>query len=170
MIQKNNKNNIPFSVQLMEFIKKYWLVITALLVGYPYLKRYLDAQKVKNVASDTMVIKETKLITNASPVVQNDRRSKITVSKELWAASAKLAHDFGFDVADKGNWYDLLRPSGMTENDVEIRNTLLKYRNYFPALEKLYYEVDTNSRSLRNDILQLLDKKELIIVRKAIKL
>lgn len=170
MIQKNNKNNPPLSVQLMEFIKKYWLVITALIVGYPYLKRFLDTQKVKNIASDSMVVKETKLITNTSPIVQNDRRKKITVSKELWAASAKLAHDFGFDVADRGNWYDIFRPSGMTENDTEIRNTLLKYRNYFPALEKLYFEVDTNSRSLRNDILQLLDKDELIIVRKAIKL
>ena len=161
---------VPIMVKIMDFLEKYWIHITILLVAIPYLKRYLNEQKIKNLESDVNLEKETKLITNISPIVQNDRRSKITSSKELWSASAKLAHDFGFDVADKGNWYDFIFPTGWTENDVEIRNTLLKYRNYFPILEKLYFEVDTNSRNLRTDILQNLDKAELAIVRKAIKI
>jgi hypothetical protein len=168
MIRKSDKTDYP--VKIMEFLKKYFVFILLILIGYPYLKRYLDSQKIKNEQSNATVIKELKLLENTSPIVQGSKRDKITRSKELQAASAKLAHDFGFDVRDQGNWYDMLNPRGWTENDAEIRNTLMKYRNYFPILEKLYFEVDTNSRKLRNDILQHLDKDMLVQVRKALKI
>jgi hypothetical protein len=170
MIKKTNAKKQSIAVEVMEFLKKYIVFILLLLIGYPYLKRLLDREKIKNEQSNATVIKEIKLLENTSPILQGTKRDKITRSQELQAASAKLAHDFGYDVRDQGNWFDFLNPRGMTENDAEIRNTLMKYRNYFPILEKLYFEVDTNSRKLRSDILQYLDKDMLIQVRKVIKI
>lgn len=173
---KSNAFNDAF-----DFIKRNWLVITGLLIVIPYIKRYLDDQataiknnKSENILKETEktseVIKEIKVIQNKNPNSQNSRRRKITGSSELWAASTKLAHDFGFTYSDTGGWLDRLNPRGWTENDISIRNTLLKYRNYFPILEKLYYEIDTNSRNLRKDINELLDDKELVLVRKGLKI
>jgi hypothetical protein len=179
---RNSKTSKNTGVNdFLDFIKRNWIVITGLLIAVPYLKRYLDDQKtaIKNNQSDnilketektTEVIKEIKVIQNANPNSQNARRRKITGSSELWAASTKLAHDFGFTYSDTGGWLDRLNPRGWTENDASIRNTLLKYRNYFPILEKLYYEIDTNSRNLRKDINELLDDKELILVRNGLKI
>jgi hypothetical protein len=180
MIKKTpNKTNL--ATQVIEFVKKYWLFITALLIGIPYLKRYMDEQaektrqasaqnKLDGIKADTIIIKETQFVTNLNPLTQKQRRLKITASKELHAASQKLASDFGFLYADQGNWYDFMNPRGWTENDKAIRETLVLYRNYFDKLEKLYYEVDTNSRSLRKDILQLLNADELKYLRKYLKI
>lgn len=181
MINRTTKSKTDVPTQVIEFLKKYWLFITALLVGIPYLKRYLDEQAEKTrIAKEQIQLEgqkasaeiknETKLLANQNPLTQKDKRLAITGSKDLHAASTKLAHDFGFLVADRGEWYDFLKPKGWTENDTEIRKTLVLYRNYFNILEKLYYEVDTNSRSLRKDILNLLDKDELAYLRKYLKI
>jgi hypothetical protein len=165
----------------MEFLEKYWLVILGLIIAVPWIKNYLAEMEAKNkkdalenVVEEKEKIyesnKEIKLLENKNPLTQKEKRLKITGSSELWAASEKLAHDFGVKYSDAGNWYDFLKPRGLTENDESIRNTLLKYRNYFSIIEKLYFQVDTNSRSLRADILKYLDQKELSLVRKGLKI
>lgn len=156
--------------QIMDFLKKYWLIITAILVGYPYLKRYLEAEELKNKLATASVEKDTKLLANQNPLTQAQKRLKITKSKDLHAASQSLASDLGVMYSDAGNWYDFMNPRGLTENDTNVRKTLVLYRNYFNILEKLYYEVDTNSRSLRKDILQYLDADELKYLRKYLKI
>lgn len=179
MIKKNNKTDYP--EKIMVFLKKYWLFITMLLVGFPYLKRYLQDQEQKTEASklENQVksqkaklenAKDIKAIENTNPLTQTQKRLRITASKDLHAASQSLAHDLGTAYSDNGNWYDFLKPKGLTENDENVRKTLVLYRNYFPYLEKLYFEVDTNSRSLRKDILELLDKDELKYLRKYLKI
>lgn len=177
--QKNSQNNAVNDA--LDFIKRNWIIITGLLIAIPYIKRYLDDQNtqiainkadnvVKETASQMQVIKEVKLLENLSPLTQNDKRKKITSRIDLWSASASLAHDLGVKYKDSGKWYDFLNPRGWTENDESARKTLVYQRNNFQILEKLYYEVDTNSRSLRNDILQYMDKDELIILRKHLKI
>lgn len=187
MIKKTVKNNIPS--QILDFIKKYWLVITALLVGLPYLKRYMadQAEKTRQAKlqleldakkANAQGVVNTRQLQNANPLTQNQKRLSITKSKDLHAASLKLASDFGFmQTAQFTNWYDFLNPANgsniaraLTENDTAIRETLVLYRNYFDKLEKLYFEVDTNSRSLRKDILQYLDPDEIKYLRKYIKI
>lgn len=170
MIKNNNQKKEPLAVQTMDFLRKYFVFILLILIGYPFLKRFLDKQGIENNKSSAEVVKAQKQLENKNPITQSQKASKITQSAELHAAAAKLAHDFGFDSADQGNWWDFANPRGMTENDEEIRNTLMKYRNYFPILEKLYFEVYTNSRKLRTDILQLLDADMLKQVRTAIKI
>lgn len=183
MVRNNQRKNAQDNAlnDALDFIKRNWLIITGLLVAVPYIMRYLKAQAQKTETANQElilkqkiesgdIIKETKLFENASPLTQKQKRLKITGSSELWAASTSLAHDFGYKYSDSGKWYDVLNPRGWTENDASIRNTLLKYRNYFSILEKLYYEVDTNSRNLRNDILKDLDKTELALVRKGLKI
>ncbi|MFV8344582.1 DUF1110 domain-containing protein [Flavobacterium sp. ZB4P13] len=188
MIKKTqNKTNV--ATQAIEFLKKYWLFITALLIGIPYLKRYMDEQaektrqaklqlQVEGKIANAQVIVDNRQTENQNPLTQAQKRLKITASKELHAASQKLASDFGFlQQAKLVNWYDYLNPLNiqtvagtLSENDIAIRETLVLYRNYFDKLEKLYYEVDTNSRSLRKDILQYLDSKELKYLRKYLKI
>lgn len=167
---KNNQNKVNMPTQIMDFLKKYWLIITAILVGYPYLKRYLEAEELKNKLATASVEKDTKLLANQNPLTQAQKRLKITKSKDLHAASQSLASDLGVMYSDAGNWYDFMNPRGLTENDTNVRKTLVLYRNYFNILEKLYYEVDTNSRSLRKDILQYLDADELKYLRKYLKI
>lgn len=178
---KKPQNKTDYPEKIMQFLKKYWLFITAILIGYPYLRRYIESQSqktdeavlensVKEKEANVNYVKEIKLIDNTNPLTQNSKRLKITASKDLHAASQSLASDFGVQYSDKGNWYDFLNPRGWTENDLNIRKTLVLYRNYFPILEKLYFEVDTNSRSLRKDILQYLDKGELTYLRKYLKI
>ncbi|SHM71836.1 hypothetical protein [Flavobacterium xinjiangense] len=176
-----NKRQVDTPTQIIEFIKRYWLFITALLVGIPYLRRYMAEQseqtrqasqtlRLEGQKADSVIIKETKLLVNQNPLTQNKKRLAITKSKDLHAASSKLATDFGVRYSDNGNWYDFMNPKGYSENDNSIKETLVLYRNYFDKLEKLYYEVDTNSRSLRKDILQYLDAGELKYLRKYLKI
>lgn len=180
MAYAKKNNSFDFDAP-MEFLQKYWFVILGLLVAVPWIKNYLAEMATKNkkdalanVVEEKETIyetnKEIKLIENKNPLTQKQKRLKITGSSELWAASEKLSSDFGFAIQDTGDWYDFAKPRKWTENDESIRNTLLKYRNYFTQLEKLYFQVDTPSRSLRADILKYLDKNELILVRKALKI
>lgn len=177
-VKKNNSVNMDAP---MEFLQKYWFIILGLLIAIPWIKNYLAEMATKNkkdalqnVVEEKETVfetnKEIKIIENKNPLTQKQKRLKITGSSELWAASEKLAHDFGFSIQDTGNWYDFAKPRRWTENDASIRNTLLKYRKYFNILEKLYYTVDTPSRSLRADILKYLDTSELALVRRGLKI
>ena len=183
MVKSNPKRNAQDNAlnDAFDFIKRNWIMITGLLLAVPYLLRYLKAQAQKtSVANVELEYKDkiekseianaTKLFENTNPLTQNQKRLKITASKDLHAASQSLAVDFGVIYKDAGNWFDFLNPRGWTENDEAIRKTLVLYRNYFDKLEKLYFEVDTNSRSLRKDILQYLDKDELTYLRKYMKI
>ncbi|PWA08973.1 hypothetical protein [Flavobacterium laiguense] len=176
-----NTKQTDYGTQFMEFMQKYWMVIGGLIFVYPLLKRYLAKQKelaieqnnnlvVDQQKSNATYVKEIRYINNMDPKKQLTERQKITGSKELWAASTNLANDFGVIYSDDSNWYDIFNVRGWTENDREIRNTLSKYRNYFGILEKLYFQVDTNSRNLRKDILKYLDPQELKEIRKFIKI
>lgn len=181
------RNSIKRSAQdnafndAFDFIKRNWLMITGLLVAVPYIMRYLKAQALRSqVANLELDLKEkvdtkevekaTKLFENENPLTQNQKRKAITSSQALWSASQSLAHDFGVIYKDTGHWWDIFNPRGWTENDKSIRQTLVYQRNNFPILEKLYYQVDTNSRSLRKDILEYLDKDELEYLRKYLKI
>lgn len=176
--KKPNQNNIDLE-PIMIFLQKYWLIIAGLIFALPWIKNYLDEMKATNIKSalenqvevneqKAEAVKDNILLENKNPLTQKEKRLKITGSSELWAASSSLAHHFGVSYSDNGKWYDFLNPRGFTENDEEIRNILLKYRNYFTKLEKLYFVVDTNSRSLRKDILQYLDKDSLKTVRRGL--
>ena len=167
---KGKQVNNDYLQNFLDFVQKNWIVITGLLLVVPYLDRYLKAQALITKEKNADIAKDYKLLVNQNPITQNEKRLAITGSKDLHAASTKLASDFGFLIADRGNWYDFMLPKGWTENDEEIRKTLVLYRNYFNILEKLYFEVDTNSRSLRKDILELLDKDELTYLRKYLKI
>jgi hypothetical protein len=175
------KKKTDVTSQFMEFLKKYWYIILGFIFIYPIAKRYIDKQNELNLEAErqntldektqeTKIIKETRYINNLDPKKQLTARQKITGSKELWAISTKLANDFGVNSSDDNNWYDFMNPRGMTENDAEICTTLIKYRNYFDKLERLYFEVDTNSRNLRKDILKYLDASELKRLRHSIKI
>lgn len=168
MIKKDNQNNAVNDA--LDFIKRNWLIITGLLIAVPYIRRYMAEQAVKDKETKANIEKETKLIVNQNPLTQNQKRAKITKSADLISASQSLASDFGVMYSDSGNWYDFLNPRGFSENDTNARKTLVLYRNYFNILEKLYYEVDTNSRSLRKDILTYMDADELKYLRKYIKI
>lgn len=176
---KNNQNNAVNDS--LDFIKRNWLIITGLLIAIPYIKRYLDDQKtaisinkaenvVKETQAQTQIIKEIKLIENQNPLTQLQKRAKITSNTALWSASTSLAHDLGTKYKDAGKWYNFLNPRGWTENDESARKTLVYQSKNFYLLEKLYNQVDTNSRNLRNDILEYLDKDELTYLRKYLKI
>jgi hypothetical protein len=179
---KNSKNNQNHAFNdAFDFIKRNWLIIAGMLLVIPYLKRYLEDQNTKNIINQgdnfvkeaeakAEILKDIKLVENGNPLSQNQKRKAITASSALWAASASLSHDLGVKYKDAGNWWNFLDPRGWTENDKSARKTLVYQRNNFAILEKLYYEVDTNSRNLRSDILKFLDKDELTYLRRYLKI
>jgi hypothetical protein len=183
MVRNNQRKNVQDNAlnDAFDFIKRNWLMITGLLIAVPYLMRYLNSQRektaianleldLKEKTSTQEVVNETKLLENQNPLSQNQRRKAITSNQGLWAASASLAHDLGVKYKDNGHWWDVLDPRGWTENDKSARETLVYQRNNFAILEKLYFQVDTNSRSLRADILKYLDKDELKYLRTYMKI
>ncbi|MEO8534816.1 MAG: hypothetical protein ABI441_13750 [Flavobacterium sp.] len=179
---RNSKNNQNHAFNdAFDFIKRNWLIITGLLLVIPYLKRYFENQATKNIINTgdnfvkeaeakAEVLKDIKLVENSNPLTQSQKRKAITTSSSLWSASASVAHDLGVKYKDAGHWWDFMNPRGWTENDEAARKTLVFQRNNFAILEKLYYEVDTNSRSLRADILEYLDKDELTYLRRYLKI
>lgn len=82
--------------------------------------------------------------------------------QDLWdrikSSTMKLAHDLGVNYG----WWN---PLSWSENDKEVAQNLMYQVQNIDHLEKLYYEVYTDGRNLKNDVLKLLDKKQLEQVR-----
>jgi hypothetical protein len=172
-VQRKNKakkgNFFGFNIgKIKLFLKNNWVIITIVLFGLPYAYRYYKTQFQLNDEQDLKLEKDKAWLANLSPTTQKSRADKITTSIELQAVAKKLASDLGTAYSDKNSYFSWLNPKGWTENDESVLNTLLKYRNFFPTLERLYFECYSNSRNLRTDILELLDEKELIRLRQAI--
>jgi hypothetical protein len=168
-------SNIGSVASIIPKLINIGLVIALIIVG-PWLYRYIKAQIQANNEQDAEIDKDKAYESNKDPVVQQSKADKITKSKELQAAAKKIAHDLGTKYSDQNSsWlspstWSIFNPKGWTENDEEARNVLLKYRNYYPTLKRLYHDCYSNSRNLSDDLVDLLDKEDLALVRKAIKL
>jgi hypothetical protein len=173
MIRKTN-NTDPFE-KMMIFLKKYWLFILAIIMGYPYLKRWLQNQEQQTKENQAENAKAESMVINKNPITQQQRRDKLTSRKDIQRDAILLAHHLGTKYSDVGdgwvNWFKgVIDPKGWTENDREAANILMRERNNILLLERLYFTCETNSRNLRADVLKYLDTSELKRVQKVLKI
>jgi hypothetical protein len=157
-----NANSHSSKDGFFDYVKKHWIYIIAMILIVPYLYRYLVGQVQKSKVQNNEIIGENQVIENLNPETRQNRADKITLNKGVQNAAADLAHHLGTKYSDTGNWYDFLNPRGWTENDDKVLE-ILKYqvRNYH-LLEKLYFEVYSKRRNLKDDVNKLLDVKQLV--------
>jgi hypothetical protein len=73
-------------------------------------------------------------------------------------------------IRDRNSMWSWLNPKGWTENDKLVADDLIKGRNNYKLIQRLYFEVYSNSRNLLNDLLELLDQDELKRISKYLKI
>lgn len=166
--QNKRKTTLKGSVSRSKPLKiLVWILCIGLaipLLYFAYKQIVAAIQKAKELNAD--VAKTTRYNENQNPLTAQKKRDQITKRKDVQAAAQKIAHDLGTKYSDKNSWYSFLDPRGWTENDDAVVATIIKQRLNFYLLEKLYFQVESNSRSLTADLLALLDKDSIIRLRK----
>ena len=165
-----NYNTIKRTVKssMLKWYQKplnWFLIIVGIIIAFP-LFRYIKAQLEKNKEQNSTITKNAAFVENQNPITRQKKADVITTRKDIQAAAESLAHDLGTKYSDQNSWFSWLNPRGWTENDKSAADTLIKQRLNFKLLEKLYFTCYSNSRSLHDDVLQLLDEEELKRVRK----
>jgi hypothetical protein len=154
----------------------YLALGVVLIVVGPWIYRYIKGQIQSNEEQDSSIEKTKLYNSNKNPATQQQRADKITKSRELQGVAKQLAIDLGTVYSDTNfEWtsptsWGILNPFGWTENDKEVRVALVKYRNYYPTLKRLYHDCYSNSRNLSDDVLQKLDKDDMILVKRVLNL
>lgn len=155
-----NKNRSQLD-GFFDWIKTNWIFVLGALLIVPLVYRYLKDQVQLNKLQNEDIKGENQVIDNVNPVIRETNANAITTRVDVQNAASELAHHLGTKYSDTGNWYDIFNPRGWTENDVEVLK-ILKYQvNNFHLVEKLYFQVYTKRKNLKDDVNKLLDSKEL---------
>lgn len=147
-----------------------WLLILICIILPIPLFRYLKRQFQKNNEQEIQIQKDRTFIENQNPIVVTAKADKITSRKDIQAGAKDLAHHLGTKYSDKNAWWSFLDPRGWTENDKKAADILIYQRNNYKLLERLYFSCYTNSRSLSDDVLKLLDESQLKRVQQKLKI
>lgn len=143
------------------WFKINWFFVLAILMFFPLVYRYLKDQLQLNKLQNEEIKGENQVIDNINPIKRQESANTITIDKGVQTSASDLAHHLGTKYSDTGNWYDIFNPRGWTENDKKVLE-ILKYQvRNIHLLEKLYFEVYTKRRNLKDDVNKLLDAKEL---------
>lgn len=143
---------------VMEFIKRYGLIIILFLFGVPYLYRYyVDAQRKDNQAEQDAQDK-TMATEVENPVKQQEGLNQITTRTDLQDIARNVAYHFGTNVQIKdAGWGSWFNPRGWSENDEKAYLELKKinYASSRDLVVKAYYYL--TQRNLLTDVKTLLD-------------
>ena len=157
-----NYNKSRSSVDgFIDWIKTNWVVVLGVLVIVPLAYRYLKDQIQLSKVQNEEIKGENQVIEYVNPETRKQTANKITTRVDVQNAAADLAHHLGTKYSDTGNWYDIFNPRGWTENDKEVI-AILKYQvRNIHLVERLYFEVYSKRRNLKDDVNKLLDSTEL---------
>lgn len=159
-----NMKNLSTMGGFFLWVKKNLFAIIIVLGGAiiaPYLYRYFKGQIQKNKEQDEDIKGDLQLLENLNPKTALSNANKITMDKGVQASAQQLTIDLGVKYSDAGNWWDFLNPRGWTENDKEVLKTLKYQVRNIHLVERLYFEVYTTRRNLKDDVNKLLDVKQL---------
>lgn len=143
-----------------------WIAVLVIIILMFPLYRYIRKQHQKNVEQKEATEKDLSYQENQNPQIQQSKADKITTRKDIQTAAQELAHHLGTKYSDTDSWLSIFNPRGWTENDRAVAQILITQRNNYHLLKQLYYTCYSNSRDLTADVLKLLDKSELALVRK----
>jgi hypothetical protein len=144
----------------LSIIERYWLVIIGLIVGTPFLLRYLKDSSVKNYTNDLQEQIKTNATANLSPITQLSGMNKITTNKAYHDWALSLAKDLGTLYSSRASWYSIFDwTRSLTENDTAVYNSLKQVSNTGQKriLGELYFFLV--QRNLNEDVVKLLDKE-----------
>lgn len=162
------------------FLKKYivyiivslTLFILLIFPLYRFIKRQLFKNSQQNndlqldeVIETNEINRRIQFVENLQPAVLLNKLDRITPRRDLQNIARQLSHDLGVRYSDNLDWWSFFDPRGWTENDELVANNLIKYKDHYNTLALCYYQI-TNSRSLRNDVIKLLDNDQVTRVRK----
>lgn len=159
---RNNRQKNDTS-PLMEFIKKYWLVVVGVIVGMPFLLRYLKDAQTEGNKNDAEEAEKNLVIANQNPLTQLEELNKITKDTFYHNLARNVAIHFGYDIQTKdSSWLAFLNPYGWTENDQKAYNELKKLVNSGQkrTVTACYYIL--TRRNLSDDVKKKLDSDLLI--------
>lgn len=147
----------------METLKKYWYIVLGIIVAVPLIYKYYmsqiskidDKAKELEIESDSKenALNQVEIQVKKADAVINTVNKGLTkeVRQRLSKAASDIAHGLG-TTAGIG-W----SPYGWTENDEEV-GKIIKYecRN-LNLIAKLYQDVYTENRNMKNDLMKYLD-------------
>lgn len=147
----------------MDFITKYWKTILGVLLFFflvfPYLKRMLEAQKLKTqiAAADNDAVSSA--IININPANSTTTANSITTRKDIQAAATAIADAFRTKFSLK--WYQYINPYNWFEKTGQAMLYLKYQRHNFHIVELLYYNVETPHRNLKSDCIKFLNSEQI---------
>ena len=162
MVARNYQKSRSQLDGFLNWLKSNWIVVLGAFFIVPFLYRYLIDQKQQTDEKKEEIKGEVQVLENVNPETRKSNADKITTRTDVQNAASDLAHHLGTKYNDAGNWYDFLNPRGWTENDKQVLK-ILKYQVYnFHLLNRLYYEVYSKRRNLKDDVNKLLDTPQLV--------
>ncbi|WDF65654.1 hypothetical protein [Flavobacterium sp. KACC 22763] len=156
---KTSESQAP-KVWLLDFLERYWIIVLAIIFGYPFIKRYIDDQKANYALNDADNEKAMTRVIAENPVTLQEALLKITTRTEVHDIARSIAVAFGTHIqTGDSSFWDKLNPKGWTENDSEAYQQLARIKQ--PATVELVsrcYYLFTR-RDLRKDVRELLDSE-----------
>ena len=137
--------------KVVEFLKKNWWLVLGFIFAYPLITAYMRSQEAKDkVRASQDELKQLEIITS-NPSLLSDALNEITTNKTIQTVALEVYHHLGY----KYSWYD---PRRWTENDKKIYELLSQF-SYIPVELTDCYFIVSQGRSLRDDLIKVLDEK-----------
>jgi len=168
-MQKSNTLPKQNNANPIHWFKWIIFVVVLTIIAFP-LWRFIKSQIQKNQEKTASIEKTEKFISNQNPITQQFRADQITKDKTVQMRARNIAKNLGTIYSDTNSMWSWLNPKGWTENDKQVADDLIKGRNNYKLIQRLYFECYSNSRNLNNDILEFLDTDELKRVQKYLKI
>jgi hypothetical protein len=160
MMTRTTTRSKGASSPVMDFLKKYGLIIVGLLVGFPYLLRFYKDQQTLDTINNLEESDKVLAAQNVNPTISQMGLDKITSRLDLQNIARNVAYHLGTSIQTKNaSWVSWLNPRGWSEND-EKAFQQLKLINYATSLDlvvKCYYFL--TQRNLLTDVRTLLDEE-----------
>lgn len=163
MALTNRTKSQANTVWLFDFIKQYWFVLIAIIIGYPILKRLYDKFQLSADEKEQEKYENELKIASQSPITREIELNKVTTNQDVHAIAEAVAVWLGTDKQTKdAPWYTwITEPFSNFENEKETINELLKVKQ--PTTAKLvinaYYVI--TRRDLKADLKKYLSTSEL---------
>ncbi|MEO8238478.1 MAG: hypothetical protein ABI576_10245 [Flavobacterium sp.] len=162
MAIQNRTKSQANTVWLFDFLQKYWILLTAIIVCYPLLKKWYDKFTQDSEEKELENSEKDLKIAMSKPLTKVLEFNKITTDVTLHKIAENVAFNLGTDLATKdAPWYWWTNPTALTEDEAKVISELqkVKYGSTVPKIVELYYVI--TRRDLNTDLKKYLSTSEL---------
>ncbi|MBZ4035137.1 hypothetical protein K6T82_10190 [Flavobacterium sp. 17A] len=151
------------TVWLFDFLQKYWILITGIIVFYPLLKKWYDKFTQDAEEKELENAEKDLRIAVSNPMTKEIELNKITSRKEVHDIAESLAVWLGTNKQTKdAPWFTwITEPFSNFENENETIKELLKVKqgSTVPLVIGCYYVI--TRRDLKADLKKYLSTSDL---------